>query len=1203
MNLRPALKLALAVSLALSGEVAGAQAPAAAHKATGPAAGSVRNAPATKPAVAKKLSFAEDTFSAERKLLDARAQNLSARDLEAQKKAGTEGAPDSMYLLGVHSFRLGDEVAAKQWWEQAAQKDYVFAMLALAELPSTDAPTNRQWLERAAGKGVPPAEFHLGEMLLASQDGPHALDDGKKIILKAAADGCVEAQNLVGASYLGLSSKYPGLFENNPALGQQYLRAAKSAHSPEARRTLRLAVEKGILPDPFKDAPQLDSGDAFVAFLRKLDAEDRVFYLRQQITKYPQSPQRIRAIEEVVWLAPNHTDEPEFKTLQTQDPANPTVLMLSLAAEFDRLQGRPQADAGDGDLKTVSDVVNRWKAATGFDRLAQQHSYMLTHETMTIAGEENPHPIDCATDLKNMRQEEPNDFQITAATHGRFQYYRPRENGEDLKPVQAADKYNNSTTYLAYCLNLPSSVQAPDQFKFAGVKTFMGAPAFALAQNSGDSEDYFDTKSFFYLGSQQSKAAWTKTVFGYSDFGGAVLPQYFLFQWGNNIRLRKFTGLQWDKPPALDGDIFTLILTPFPQYPQSKWIKTVLTDAITQNEIALQPASIEQQLEKLKAPSTAPFGLDRGAQQDRNALRGALQMQWAAIAQSSGQWDQVATAIFATVVQHDRLRRFKEPVNARDVYLNWQDVTNIGSLLAHKTVRVQTKHSTSGSNTDVSYCALNDSGTLRNETVGSLVLQNKEHQVSFTFDKKRGVSQQNGDSNPASVRQNFINSCLLGMGQALNLNAVLQTSAFGTGTIYKRPAYVIFEKFNPNDSTDDATRFFFDKETYVLLGVQSGKDDSPISYSDFKNVGGSILPFREYNFQGGQYPTDTIDTIDKLDFDVAIDAREFNLNPAPPQDFYASTLKEKRPDLYKSPSPWAALATGALLGVAQGAANNPNLFASTQQAQLVSLQATIAAQQVGGDLVKLATPSLSGLPANFPASLAGGTSVPTGMRSASVPLMSMGQLQALEGLVLASSSDGTGSDSFSTSLLNALKQMGGQDNLIQQTANQQSAAIMAIGNANANKQQQAAHTRLAAQQASTPNSGSPSTSGGATSSGTGSATSGETGPAQCTDMSSSVSGTAKVDSNGYVSGSLTNHSNQYLDVVWVFARGGQPDWSQAGGDTLEPGQTRGGQGNGYWGPINGSGAVDSNPPRIFWRAVLESENQKHTYGCIQMQSK
>jgi hypothetical protein len=307
---------------------------------------------------------------------------------------------------------------------------------------------------------------------------------------------------------------------------------------------------------------------------------------------------------------------------------------------------------------------------------------------------------------------------------------------------------------------------------------------------------------------------------------------------------------------------------------------------------------------------------------------------------------------------------------------------------------------------------LNDSGTLRNETVGTLVLLNKEHQVSFTFDKKRGVSQQNGDSNPASVRQNFINSCLLGMGQALNLNAVLQTSAFGTGTIYKRPAYVIFEKFNPNDSTDDATRFFFDKETYVLLGVQSGKDDSPISYSDFKNVGGSILPFREYNFQGGQYPTDTIDTIDKLDFDVAIDAREFNLNPAPPQDFYASTLKEKRPDLYKSPSPWAALATGALLGVAQGAANNPSLFASTQQAQLVSLQATIAAQQVGGDLVKLATPSLSGLPANFPASLAGGTSVPTGMRSASVPLMSMGQLQALEGLVLASSSDGTGSDSL-----------------------------------------------------------------------------------------------------------------------------------------------------------------------------------------------
>jgi hypothetical protein len=112
----------------------------------------------------------------------------------------------------------------------------------------------------------------------------------------------------------------------------------------------------------------------------------------------------------------------------------------------------------------------------------------------------------------------------------------------------------------------------------------------------------------------------------------------------------------------------------------------------------------------------------------------------------------------------------------------------------------------------------------------------------------------------------------------------------------------------------------------------------------------------------------------------------------------------------------------------------------------------------------------------------------------------------------------------------------------------------------------------------------------------------ETGPVQCTDMSNFITGAAKVDSNGFVSGVLTSHSDKYLDVVWAFARGGRPDWTGggSGADTLKPGQTHGGQGAGYWGPIGGPDGVDTNPPRIFWRAVLESENQAHTYGCTQM---
>lgn len=1090
MNYRPTVKLVLAVSLAVSAGAANAQAPAAVHKTPAKASGA-STAVGAKPPVAKKLLFAEDTFSAERRLLDMRAQNLSQEELAAQKKAATEGAPDSMYLLGAYAFRTEDEAAAKQWWAQAAQKDDVFAMVALAELPDTDIAEKRKWFEKAAANGAPPAEFHLGELLLVSHGGPAELAEGKKLILKSAAEGCVEAQNLVGESYLGLSPKYPGLLEVNPALGQQYLQAAKTAHSEAARDTLRQAVEKGLLPDPFKAVPQLDAGAAFIAYLRKLDPEDRVFYLRQQLAKYPQSASRTKALEEVVWLAAKPAGEPEFKALQDQDPANSTVQMFSLSAELDRMQGHPYSDATTGDVKTVSDVIFRWRAATGFERLAQ-HSYLLTHETVAVSGEEKPHQIDCATDLKNVRQEEPEDYQITAAAAGRFQYYRPKQNAENLQIVQALPQYNNFTNYLVTCLNLPASVQVPDQFKFAGVKTFMGATVYALAHNSGSSEDYFDTKSFLYLGSQQTNGVWQQSAFGYRDFGGAVLPQYVLFQSGNNIRLRKFTAVQWDHAPAVEGDIFTLIFTPYPQYPQSKWIKPILADSITQNEITLQPARIQQQLDKLQAAGDAQFGLDPDAQKDRRAVLARLQAESRALPQNSQEWDQVATAVFGAVLQHDRQRRFKNPVNARDVYLNWQDVTNLDSLLAHKTVRVQFKHSRSGSNLETSYCARNDDGTLRSEGVGSLVLQNSEREVSYSFDRKSGFSgPKNDNSTPTALRQNFFNSCLLGVDQASNtLSTVLYTSALGTGTIYKRPAYVIFQKYNPNDSTDDATRYFFDKETFVLLGIQDGNDDaSPVSYSDFRKVGDSILPFREYQYQGGPYPSDTIDTIEKLDLDVAIGAREFDLN-APPQDLYAATLREKRPELYKNPSPWAALATGTLLGVAQGAANNPSLFASAQQAQLTSLQATILAHQVGGDLANQGSASFTGITPNQSALQLKGNFSSGRISGPSAPLMTPAQLRVLEGLILTNSADGKGSDSFSSALVDALEQMAGQGNLIQETVNQQTAAILAVGNAAARQPRAAPAPPAIRQQAQQTSQSSPAA--GAASGGTETASSGGT---------------------------------------------------------------------------------------------------------------
>jgi len=74
--------------------------------------------------------------------------------------------------------------------------------------------------------------------------------------------------------------------------------------------------------------------------------------------------------------------------------------------------------------------------------------------------------------------------------------------------------------------------------------------------------------------------------------------------------------------------------------------------------------------------------------------------------------------------------------------------------------------------------------------------------------------------------------------------------------------------------------------------------------------------------------------------------------------------------------------------------------------------------------------------------------LPAGAASPSVASMTSGQLQVLQGLVMANSTDGSGGDANSAALVSALQQMGGQGNPIQQTADQQTAAILAIGKAN-----------------------------------------------------------------------------------------------------------------------------------------------------------
>jgi hypothetical protein len=94
-------------------------------------------------------------------------------------------------------------------------------------------------------------------------------------------------------------------------------------------------------------------------------------------------------------------------------------------------------------------------------------------------------------------------------------------------------------------------------------------------------------------------------------------------------------------------------------------------------------------------------------------------------------------------------------------------------------------------------------------------------------------------------------------------------------------------------------------------------------------------------------------------------------------------------------------------------------------------------------------------------------------------------------------------------------------------------------------------------------------------------------------MTGSVQGTVKVGSDGWVSGYLTNNSNQTLYVSYTFKQNGVPSTAMAnsGGTTIQGGQTVGGEGQGLY-----STGADKNPPEIYWYAVLKSEHDQ--YGCV-----
>jgi hypothetical protein len=90
----------------------------------------------------------------------------------------------------------------------------------------------------------------------------------------------------------------------------------------------------------------------------------------------------------------------------------------------------------------------------------------------------------------------------------------------------------------------------------------------------------------------------------------------------------------------------------------------------------------------------------------------------------------------------------------------------------------------------------------------------------------------------------------------------------------------------------------------------------------------------------------------------------------------------------------------------------------------------------------------------------------------------------------------------------------------------------------------------------------------------------------CTELTSFIGYKVVLAPDGFVVGWLTNKSNQTVYVRYTFARGGKPYPPETGGVTIQPGQTVGGEGGGIWASAND---VDSNPPAIFWNAVLQSD--------------
>ncbi|HEV2468308.1 MAG TPA: hypothetical protein VGS78_03875 [Candidatus Sulfotelmatobacter sp.] len=857
---------------------------------------------------------------------------MTVEQAQQLKAAAATGDTDSLYVIGEYLSRRNAELA-KKTWTAAAERGNVFAMMSLGDtFPGTDQSEKRAWYEKAAAANVPVAELTLAGMLIRGQGGVQDLPRGKQLLLKAAQDGSVDAMNLVGAGYLGIDDSYSSLLGRNPRLAAPYLQAGVARDSNESRRLLYEAYHQKLLPDPIPLKPQLDGGAALVKYLHQLAPEDRVEYLRAQVAKYPQSPMRTKALEEIVWLSGGQGSDAELQALKTQDAQNTTLQVFTEDSELNLLEGRPQqVDAGE--IKSAQDVIERWSKATGFDHLLI-HSYLLTKDVGTVAEDDNLHISYCATDGKNLRSERMYDGETVASKAGHVMVYRPANDLQNFSSFQGVARYTTQTAYIRECLlNIPRAADGAAYVDFAGLKSFQGVPAYELVDKNDGTEEYFDSKTFLYLGFIVHKPEGIAILFGNNEVGGALVPLYRVYHNGNNVRVIKLESVQWDMTPSFAGDPYTLAFSNTRGFPE---LLPMLMSSIQANELVEKPVYLAKMLDKLQAAASGQtFGLDAGLQQERSAFIGQMPNRIKALAENTQQWDALGVATSATFLQQERGRRFKNPQSAEDLFYNWRDVSNVSSMLSHKTIQIETKRSNSGSNSTLDYCGMDNEGHLREEGANnSLQINSKD--AFTTFDLQKQTQTNHTDTPYSQVQGTFANNlsgCLLGINSLAMEKWSLSTARWGTGTLNQNKEAIYILQF-PFGDKGDASSYYLDKASFNLVGSQAWKESPVTYYYDFRRVGDAVLPYKSYEYDGGQFPSDSMESIEKLDFDHPIDQKEFSTSPPVYANLHATVLSEKRPELYKQKTNWLGI-----MSTVASAMSQPNLIQQTTNQQVAQMMA------------------------------------------------------------------------------------------------------------------------------------------------------------------------------------------------------------------------------------------------------------------------